>query len=212
MSDKTKQDLTRPIAWLVAIYAVGLVGLWQPATQDIFVRLIPINFLVTLGFMLYYQKHWNIRIIAFCLFVFVATFAIEAVGVQTGRVFGVFKYGKTLGPKLWNTPLVIGVLWLILIYSVGVMLKSLKFHSLLKAAIGAGMLVMLDVLIEPVAVKFGMWGFDKNRVPLLNYIAWFVVSFPFILMFLHLRAKVRNELAPYAFCAIAGFFLVANLF
>ncbi|HZG01502.1 MAG TPA: carotenoid biosynthesis protein, partial [Chitinophagales bacterium] len=72
--------------------------------------------------------------------------------------------------------------------------------------------VMLDVLMEPVAVKFGMWGFDKNRVPLVNYIAWFVISFPLILLFLNLKAKVRNELAPYAFCVITGFFLVANLF
>lgn len=212
MSDKSKQDLTKPIAWLAALHVVVLVGLWQPATQDIFVRLIPLNFVAALGFVLYYQKHWNIRIIAFCLFVFAVTFAVEVAGVQSGRIFGVYKFGKTLGPKLWNVPIVMGVFWLLLVYCVGVMLKSIKYHTLLKAAIGAAMLVMLDVLMEPVAVKFGMWGFDKNRVPLMNYIAWFFVSFPLILLFLNLKAKVRNELAPYAFVVVTGFFLVANLF
>jgi putative membrane protein len=212
MSDKPKQDLTKPIAWLVALYAIAMVGLWQPATQYIFVRLIPVLWLVTLGFMLYHQKHWNMRIIAFCVFVFAATFAVQVVGVQSGKIFGVYAFGKSLGPKLWDVPVAMGVLWLILVYCVGVMLKSLNYHVLIKAAIGAGMLVMLDVLIEPVALKFGMWGFDKGRVPLMNYIAWYIISFPLILLFLNLRAKVRNELAPYAFCAIAGFFLVANLF
>ncbi len=42
--------------------------------------------------------------------------------------------------------------------------------------------------------------------------AWFVVSYPFFLVLLNLKAKLRNDLAPYVFCIVAGFFLIANLF
>lgn len=211
MSDKSNTDITKPLVLLVVLHVGMLVGLSQLSTQAIFTKLIPLNLLVTLGVMLYFQKHWNIRIILFCLATVVATFLIEVAGIKTGEVFGVFRFGKTLGPKLFDVPVIMGLTWLLLIYAVGVMMKNAKFSVWTNAAIGAAMMVMLDVLIEPVAFRYGMWSFHKNRVPLLNYFAWFVISYAFLSVILNLRAKLRNELAPYVFCVIVGFFLIANL-
>ena len=37
-------------------------------------------------------------------------------------------------------------------------------------------MVLLDFLIEPVAIEFGWWSWDIVTVPLQNYIMWFLVS------------------------------------
>jgi bisanhydrobacterioruberin hydratase len=191
MSEKSKTDLIKPLGWLIGLHVIGLLGLKFHETQDIFTRLIPINLAVTAGFLLYYQKHWNMRIIGFLFFVFFVGFALEVVGVQTGKLFGVYHYGKALGPKLWDVPIVMGLTWLILVYCAGIMVKGLEFHPLLKAGIAAAMMVMLDVLIEPVAMKLGLWGWEHRRVPLLNYASWFVISYLFVTLQLNLKAPQR---------------------
>jgi uncharacterized membrane protein len=212
MADKSKADLSQPLALLIGLHIIGLFGLKFHETQDIFARLIPVNLIITLGVLLYYQKHWNIRAIAYLFFVYVSSFVIEVIGVQTGKIFGVYRYGKALGPKLFDVPVMMGVTWLVLIYCVGLMVKNLKYNQFFKAAIAAVMMVMLDVLIEPVAIKLGMWGWEERRVPAINYAAWFVISYLYVLIQLNIKAKLRNELAPFVFVVIAGFFLAINLF
>ena len=73
-------------------------------------------------------------------------------------------------------------------------------------------MVMLDVLIEPVAGRFGMWYFKYNYVSLQNYLAWFVISYVLIIITLNLKAKLRNDIAPYVFCVQLAFFILLNLF
>lgn len=212
MSDKSKSDITKPLTWLAVLHVLGVIGLRFHETQEIFTRLIPVYFLVTLAVLLYYQKHWNIRIIGFLFFVFTAALAIQALGLHSGTVFGLFRYGKVMGPKVFDTPIAIGVMWLVIIYCAGLLVKNLKYNSFINAGLAAAMLVMLNVLIEPVAMKLGMWGWEDRRVPAQNYAAWFVVSYLFVLLMLNLKAKLRNDLAPYVFVVIAGFFLAVNLF
>ena len=212
MADKSKIDLTTPLALLIGLYVLSLFGLRFHETQEIFIRLIPLNLTFTAGVLLYYQKHWNLRIIVFCLSVFLVTLIIAAVGLHTGKIFGSFRYGRALGPKVMDVPVVMGFIWLILVYCTGLMVKNLNFHYLLKAGIAAAMMVMFDVILEPVAMKLGMWGWQNKRVPVINYVAWFFISYVAVLTLLHLKAKLRNELAPYVFCIVSGFFLVINLF
>jgi putative membrane protein len=48
----------------------------------------------------------------------VAGFFIEAIGVNTGLIFGNYVYKTTLGWKFLETPLIIGVNWILLTCSV----------------------------------------------------------------------------------------------
>jgi putative membrane protein len=209
MSEKSSSNIIQPLIWLSIFHIVGLFGLVKYA--DIFQRLIPLNLIGTFAFLLFYQKHWNIRIISYFMFVFTTTFIIEAIGVKTGLIFGSYNYGKSLGPKLFNTPLLIGINWLVIAYCASLMVKNLKFNVWYQAFVGACLMVMLDVLIEPVAGRFGMWYFKYN-VPLQNYLAWFVISYVLIIITLNLKAKLRNDIAPYVFCVQLAFFILLNLF
>ena len=48
-----------------------------------------------------------------------------------------------------------------------------------KAALGAGLMTALDLLIEPVAVHFDFWHWANVQVPIQNFIAWWALSFFF---------------------------------
>jgi len=163
---------------------------------------------------MYYQKHWNLRVIFFFIFTYFITFTIQAIAVNTGWIYGQFHYDWALGIELYktNTPLIIGISWLTLIYCVGIMVKNMKFNFWLQALLAASLLFMYDVLQEPVASKFHMWDWGKgNKVPVFNYIAWFAISYPLLVLMLNIKAKLRNDLAPYVFLIQTGFLLFANL-
>ncbi len=211
MSDKKTFNYTKPLVILSILHIGGLVCIRNSGLLDVFQKLAPFHLLFVFGTILYYQKHWNFRIIGYLLGLYIAAFAVEAIGVNTGQIFGAYKYGKTLGIKLFDTPLVIGINWLILIYSITMLVKQLKFGEWGNALLGAIMLTALDVLIEPVAMRTGMWMWPNGKVPIQNYAAWFAISYIFIIALLFSKSKLRNEFAPYIFIVQLAFFILANV-
>jgi putative membrane protein len=211
MSEKKSGNYSKPLILLSILHIGGLVCMKYGGLMDIFQLMVPYHLLIVLCVMLYYQKHWNFRGIGFLFGIYLAAFIVEAVGVNTGQIFGTYRYGKTLGFKVFDTPLIIGVNWLILIYSVTILIKKLPYGNLGNAALGALILTALDVLIEPVAMRTGMWIWPDAKVPIQNYAAWFVLSYIFILTLLFSKSKLRNEFAPYVFIIQMVFFLLANV-
>lgn len=104
-------------------------------------------------------------------------FFIEVLGVNTGKIFGVYQYGEVLGWKIWGTPLVIGLNWFLVTYCVNHFVLFANLKPLLHAVISAIIVTTFDYLIEPDAIKLGMWSWQNGQIPLKNYAAWWVVSF-----------------------------------
>ena len=117
------------------------------------------------------NKHFWI----FLLSTYTAGFVIELLGVTTGLIFGNYTYGTTLGIKFAEIPLLIGVNWILVIYSTGAFLKEfgIKNH-IIRSAIGAFFITTLDFLIEPVAIKYDYWTWTDFDVPFQNYVGWFI--------------------------------------
>ena len=38
-------------------------------------------------------------------------------------------------------------------------------------------MVLLDFLIEPVAIRLNFWTWENNIIPIQNYLMWFLVAF-----------------------------------
>ncbi len=51
-------------------------------------------------------------------------------------------------------------------------------------------MTLMDVLIEPIAIKLNYWTWTDNTVPFSNYLAWFIIA---MLMQLILTNKLENE-------------------
>lgn len=196
---------------LVVIHLMGIMGI-RSAYKDLFLLLTPFNLLIS-AFLLYLNHPSdNKQFYVFCSTVFSAGFLIEVLGVNTGLIFGNYSYGKTLGIKLFDVPLIIGINWLILVYSVGIISDKLNSSAILKSIVGASMLVTLDFFIEKVAVKYDFWNWNLVSVPLQNYIAWFIVSFLLLLIFNKSNFLKDNKIALPLFMIQLVFFVSLALF
>jgi uncharacterized membrane protein len=201
------------IGILTILYTVGIVGLLGDIHPQ-FIYLTPINLLVSTGLLLPNHPKWLRSHIIFCVLCFMCGFLSEVMGVQTGIIFGEYAYGDVLGFKIWDTPLMIGINWLMLVYASSVTANHLlkdKAHTVAKALIAAGGMVILDVLIEPVAIVYGFWEWEAEHIPLQNYLAWFVIAFVLCWLFQKMIGNIKNKVAVALFILQFVFFAILGM-
>ncbi|MGM0567250.1 MAG: carotenoid biosynthesis protein [Bacteroidota bacterium] len=193
------------------VYLVGILGMSIPETRGLFQQLTPVNLLFA-GFMLFlFHRPYSLKPALLFLLVFLGGFGVEVAGVQTGLVFGSYAYGEALGLKIAGTPLLIGLNWLMLIYMVYHLLQDLETSFFLKSIIGALMMVAYDLLLEPVAIRLDFWQWGGGAIPLQNYLAWFGISFVFLLIWNLAKAKTTNPVSNTLLATQMSFFLILNL-
>lgn len=107
------------------------------------------------------------------------TWGIELTGVLTGVPYGEFSYGVDLGPMLAGlVPLGLPVFYFpILLNSYLLALLFLGETSLPRRfALTLGIVVTLDLILDPGAVALGFWGWENPGsyygVPAVNYAGW----------------------------------------
>ncbi len=181
---------------LAIFYTVGIFGILLPLHED-FIFLTPGNLLLSLALLFWRHPAWDGRSLAYMAITYIVGFGAEVFGVQTGILFGDYHYGSVLGWKAWDTPLMIGLNWVMLGYSAGVIANYLlpRRGWWLRGLLAAALMVGLDVLIEPVAMHYGFWEWEAETVPLRNYLGWFLVALPLECLFAFWLAEVRNKVA-----------------
>ncbi|MFM6953391.1 MAG: carotenoid biosynthesis protein [Sphingobacteriaceae bacterium] len=202
-----KQKKHLLIFLVILFHAVGFFGFFL-SYNELFTRLIPFHLLLMLLLLVWAYDSFNYR---FSLLIYCLGFGIEYVGVHTGLIFGRYEYGAALGVKLASIPLLIGVNWVLLIFSAGSLIQYLSLKSdVLKSALAAALLVLLDAFIEPVAIRFDYWHWISGSIPLQNYIAWFLFSFVCFLLFFSRKIAPKNPVALTLFLAQFLFFIALN--
>lgn len=210
---------------IILMYVAGTIGLIVPYTQPYFKLLSPFNLWVSLILLLLFHQDFNRNFILISISIFLAGFLVEVVGVHTGLIFGQYWYGQTLGTQLFNVPLVIGANWLLLVYCSSVVTQnictrlqkilpenSLLSSAFLKAFLAASLMVSLDFLIEPVAIRLDFWHWQNEQIPLQNFQAWFLIAFILAFMFLKGNFLKTNLLAPLLFILQLLFFILLYLY
>jgi bisanhydrobacterioruberin hydratase len=180
------------IVVLCILYFVGIVGFLNPTLRELVLPLTPINLLLTLLVPLFFQKDLNAKLVVVLAIVAVLGFSAEVVGVATGKVFGEYQYGKTLGLKYLAVPLIIGINWASLVYSSSSLVSKFKIGILAKSLIAAALMTGLDYLMEPIAIKYDFWHWKNDTIPLQNYLAWFLIAFA-LLLFFHKFIKLKTN-------------------
>lgn len=197
---------------ILLFHLVGLIGFIVPSLTVLFIALVPWHLLLMLGIILYSYDTLDIRFLLFALIVFLIGFAAEYIGVHTGWIFGHYRYGGTLGTKLFEIPLMIGVNWFLLIYAAGVTLQRSRLkNATIRILSGAIILTLLDVLIEPIAIHFDYWHWLDAGIPFKNYVCWFLLSALLLFIFEQFKFKQQSIIAPALLIAQFVFFAVLNL-
>jgi putative membrane protein len=196
--------------FLSIFYVVGIFGInFFPE------KILPYSFMILLMnfvFILIFEENLDSAKIKFFLFVFAASFAIEMIGVGSGKIFGSYYYGNSLGFTLKNVPIIIGINWLVLVLGIINIISKFKINNDILFAISGGILmVVLDVLMEKVAPVLDYWNFFGELAPLKNYIAWFTISFFFFFLFRAMNLKAENKIASFIYIIQFIFFVAVNI-
>ncbi|WP_296637058.1 carotenoid biosynthesis protein [Polaribacter sp.] len=159
-----------------------------------------------------------------CIF---AGFTYEVIGINTGILFGDYKYSSVMGYKIWGVPVLLGVLWFTTMYCVGSLTYqayhwfkikhkftiSNKLEINLLAIIAAFAAVFLDLFLEPVAIKLNFWQwYPYGEIPIYNYVCWFFGSLILQYLFVNLNFNKENKFAVYLFTIQLIFFITISLF
>lgn len=189
--------ITVSVFIIILFHVVGLVGFLVPSLTPLFLKLVPFHLLLMLVVVIVNHYRPGEEFWGFALLVFFTGIVAEWIGVHKHWIFGNYNYGPTLGTKVFDIPLMIGVNWFLLVYSVGVLMQRSRLKSMLaRIVVGALLLVVLDLLIEPVAIKFDYWSWAQNSIPLKNYISWLFLSAVFLYVFELFMFKQQTIVAP----------------
>ncbi len=199
--------LPAAVAVLVIFHAVGFWGLRYSGNPTYFQQLTPMNLLLTNALLFSFHRRWGTTFILFAVFVFLAGFLAEVLGVHTGLLFGKYTYGAALGSKVWEVPLLIGVNWLMLVYSTGHISNYLPWPRVAKAIVGALLMLLLDYFLEPVAMQNDFWSWHASEIPLSNFAGWFILALLLQLCFQWTPIFKANRLAPYVYLVQLLFFV-----
>lgn len=191
---------------LIAFHAIGFI-LFQHDAEN--AELTWLNILLTSFLLLLFENH-QLNHVLTMIFIVIGGFVIELIGINSSLLFGEYSYGEALGVKFANTPPVIGLNWLCIIIAAVNLSNILPINNLyLKALISGAFAVGLDYVIEPVAIKYNMWTWEDNSIPISNYITWFF--FAVLFAFLYLRShKERNPLGVILYLLWFFFFIALN--
>ncbi len=197
------------------MYFAGFIGLKTPEIQQIFKALTSFNLWVSLIILLVFHQNWSTRAAYIFLIIMLLGFFIEVLGVATGQIFGQYYYGATLGKKFLETPIAIAANWLILCYcctyfAAKILGKNVD-NFIVIALIASISMVLIDFLIEPVAIKLDFWSWQTVNIPVKNYIGWFFVSFVLNLILIKSKVLFENKIALLLLTLQTLFFICHNL-
>jgi putative membrane protein len=198
------------ILLLIIFYTVGAVGLLS-SQRSSFLELSFFNLALSFTILLFARISHTKRFYLFCVIGFFIGMGAEWIGVHTGYLFGDYVYGKNLGPLWYEVPLIIGVNWLMLTIISAAVVARLKLHWIFKAILATLLMLVLDVLIEPVAVKSDYWIW-KGDIPISNFVGWFMVALSLQILYFGNRLNEPNKVAVVLFFIQLTFFTIQNIF
>ncbi len=144
--------------------------------------------------------------------IFIFSFLVEAIGVKTGLIFGEYIYGNGLGLKLFETPLMIGLNWLMLIYCTQIIAERISEDQTIRLFFAPFLMVIYDLVLEQAAPLLGMWSWAGGKIPVQNYVAWYLLAFLFHLLLQKTKTEFSNKLAIPVFVIQFLFFVVLVLY
>ena len=207
---KKESTYTSVVVGIIAInHLIGVAGLNLPASSAIFQSVSWVNLLLSLILVTAFHKPVNLKFAAFCSIAFLVGMGAEITGVNTGKPFGIYYYTPLFGWQIAGVPIIIGLNWVLLGYvcasTVGLLIQP-GWKSILAASF---LMVVVDVMLEPFAIRHTFWVWQNVWPGLENYGAWFVVALP-IQMAYNLLIKKTDNMVGVAYLLILMLFLVAD--
>ena len=198
---------------LGVFFLVGFIGHSLPATLPWMLSLTPYT-LLACGLIAFFPVFLERKpgVLLWALLVYVITFILEALGTATGKIFGPYTYGQTLGPMLFDVPVVIAFNWLMIILCALSLAQMIFRRRLLVAVAAAALAAGFDYLLEPTAIRLDYWTWQAAGIPLQNYLAWFLIALAAALVYGYLKFSVKTRLPLVYFLIQLVWFAALRIF
>ncbi len=160
----------------IIIYTLGGIGFLFPLLRPVLTQFTPFILLLTFILVLSFHEKWEKKHIIILILSYAICFLVEMIGVNTGQIFGSYQYGNGLGLKVLGTPLIIGINWVMLSYC-STTVAQRWFKQPFIQIFGSSLFMLgYDLIMETVAPFMDMWQFDTLKVPIQNYVVWFLLA------------------------------------
>lgn len=198
---------------LYVIYTVGLIGHIIEPIKEYMLLLTPITILFTGSLVLYKVLPKNYDLIRWIVITYIVTFCLEVFGVKTGLLFGPYQYGDIFGLKVFDTPILIGFNWVLVILGAVILIQKYVKNGFLVILLVPLFTVVFDFFLEPVAIRLGYWNWmtTGGYIPIQNYLAWFAISMIAAFYFVLLKIEVKSTLPIHYFGIQITFFLILSI-
>ena len=197
---------------VLLFHFTGFVGLAFTKDPSFYLHFTPLTLLLTAVLLAAFQPDRSISFWGFCISVSLLGFAAEVIGVMTGKFFGHYYYGHTLGYLVLGVPLAIGLNWLVLTYVCGTLSRYVPVPELPRTILAALLMVGLDMCMEPVAHTYDFWHWTANIIPFQNFRDWFIFSCLLQMLFNRANFTKTNPLVPLVYITqLLFFFLLGAL-
>lgn len=193
---------------LIVFYSVGIIGITIPASSTLFISLTPIALILSALLLIIFHTKFDINSIVTFVLIYVLGFISEERGVNTGLIFGNYVYGETLGLKLNNTPVIIGLNWLMMTYLTASVVENFKTNAVIKILSASVLMLVYDLVLEQLAPTLAMWSWKGDTIPMQNYVAWFILAIIFQSLLKVRKINVTNKLSPIVLAVQFLFFLI----
>jgi len=207
----------------------GFVGMLT-SSKEWFIANTPFTLVLMFLLVVYTQAEKSTIFLKFLSIAYSVGFLVEVIGVNTGILFGNYAYGSVLGFKLLQVPLLIGVNWFVTVFAAANCVQFLHSKMYFRFAtnevsIGATtkeflfvfdtalLTTIFDWIMEPAAIKLGMWHWlPSGQIPLYNYVCWFLITALIALLFRKQTKLFSNQFVVHLLITQALFFIAIRLF
>jgi putative membrane protein len=196
---------------LAMFYCTGIAGHAVLISRPYMLLLTPFVLLLGGAIVILPLLRSSCRILIWCTLTYLFTFTIEAIGVNTGYVFGCYTYGNTLGVKILGVPLVIGFNWVIAVLGAAYFASRIMRSAVIGAVLTGMLTVIYDVPLEMVAMRLDYWRWPASIVPVSNYLAWFIISAIASYILLKIQRPPERNIPVFYFIIQFFFFVIIDL-
>jgi len=170
---KLYKEFRFDIIFVAVIHIAGIIGIHL--APEIFLKTSFVSIIIPLTLYLYRIKPFKIEWIIIFL-VYLITFFSEWIGVNYGWLFGSYEYGDSLGFKIDGVPIIMGANWLLLGLVCRDVVKKIITNQWFIIILSAFLMVLIDILIEPLSNRLDFWTWKNNIIPFSNYKDWFLIA------------------------------------
>lgn len=192
--------------FILIFYFIGVLGFLIPWTRSLFSTITPLALLLSTYLIAAFHGSLTKKDLIVFASIFAMGYGVEALGVNTGLLFGHYSYGSALGVKVLNTPLLIGLNWLFLVYAATSIAATITKKKPFQLLLAPTLMLVYDLVLEQLAPFMDMWSWLDGIVPTQNYVAWWIFGFLFASLIHLFKVETKNPLVVVLFSAQFVFF------